>query len=62
MMTRPGFMYSTFWAALSDKHYYAKGEDYNEIVKYNQMWVKWGQVLSKAIQPNVWPFFLMIVV
>lgn len=37
MLTRPGKLWSNFWGALSNKGYYARSEDYMDIVEDKKM-------------------------
>lgn len=37
MLTRPGKLWSNFWGALSNKGYYARSEDYMDIVEEKKM-------------------------
>ncbi|GAU97710.1 hypothetical protein RvY_08960 [Ramazzottius varieornatus] len=36
MLVRPGFLWSNFWGALSDEGFYARSEDYGEILDYTK--------------------------
>ncbi|XP_067945709.1 multifunctional procollagen lysine hydroxylase and glycosyltransferase LH3-like [Watersipora subatra] len=49
MMTRTGLMFSTFWAAMQENGYYASGENYKEIVSYEQMGI-WNVPYTSGVQ------------
>jgi len=39
MLVRPGKLWSNFWGSLDESGFYARSEDYLELVNYNRLYV-----------------------
>lgn len=60
LVTRHGKLWSNFWGALSLDGYYARSEDYIDIVQGKRVWVTWENVIQKLLRSKMSMYLILL--